>query len=143
MPRILSCDQTERRQDECKNTESDNPQRRGIGYSGKADFSDANPGQKGTYGESHAGNLRHDVGPHAGPEHSSNRHYCASLNSSYHAIWIASSFGSFDALGSSSKPERAITRSRRSVNRIVNGSTPGNFSTRARPMSSESLHFIG
>jgi hypothetical protein len=29
------------------------------------------------------------------------------------------------------------------VNRIVNGSTPGYFSTRAMPISSESVHFIG
>ena len=63
--------------------------------------------------------------------------YCASFHSSCQAIWIASSLGSFDALGSSSNPSSAITRSRRSVKRTVSGSTSGNFSNSAMPMSSE------
>src|SRR5476651_749407 len=54
---------------------------------------------------------------------------------------MASSFGSFDIFGSSSKSSSATTFSRRSVKRTVSGSTPGNFSASAMPMSSEFAHF--
>src|SRR5438105_14727255 len=64
------------------------------------------------------------------------------MNSSYQAIWMASSFGSLDVFGSSSNPSSPRTRSRRSVKRSVSGSVPGNFSASAIPMSSASVHFI-
>ena len=51
--------------------------------------------------------------------------YWLSFHSSYQAIWIASSLGSFDAFASSSKPSSWRTRSRRSVNLTVRGSRIG------------------
>ena len=110
------------------------------------DVADDDPGQKRAGGEHDAGDERDEVRAHAGAEdaHAADslmHRLLASLHSSYHAIWIASSFGSFDVFGSSSKSSSASTRSRRSVKRTVSGSTPGNFSTSAMPMSSASVHF--
>src|SRR4029079_9952289 len=70
------------------------------------------------------------------------RPYWFSFHSSYQAIWMASSFGSFELFGSSSNPSRCITLSRRSVNLTVRGSSSGKRSTRAIPMSSASVHFM-
>src|SRR5262245_34455719 len=59
-----------------------------------------------------------------------------SCHSSTHAIWIASSFFSFEFFGSSLKPSRPVTHLCRSVNRTVIGSMSGNLSARAIAMSS-------
>src|SRR3989442_15373234 len=66
------------------------------------------------------------------------RYFCASRYSSSQAIWIASSLPSFDAFGSSAKSSSSVTHRCRSVKRTLKGSTSGNFSCSAIPISSES-----
>src|SRR5262245_42673028 len=56
---------------------------------------------------------------------------------------MASSFFSFEFLGSSLKPSRLVTHLCRSVNRTVIGSTSGNLSARAIAMSSVDVQVNG
>lgn len=65
----------------------------------------------------------------------------ASRHSSSQAIWMASSFGSVEAFGSSRKSGKAQTQACRSVKRTFSGSRSGNFSWRRTPKSSASVHF--
>src|SRR6266850_8290951 len=64
------------------------------------------------------------------------------VDSSIHAVWIASSIFSPQRFGSSSKSSSSLTHLNRSVKRTVSGSTPGYFSERAMAISSVSVHFI-
>src|SRR5690349_19974326 len=130
MTRILAGEEAEESEDRRKRAEAGDPQRRNVGHALHHDLADDHPGQKRADAQEHAGGQRHEVAAHARTEDAD---HCASLNSSYHAIWIASSFGSLDAFGSSLKPSRTTTFSRRSLSRIVGGSTPGNFSACAMP----------
>ena len=88
--------------------EAGHPQRRDVGHAGERDTSPTiTHGRNALAGEHEAGDQRHEVAAHARAEDRRSTLTCASLNSSYHAIWIASSFGSFDIFGSSSKPSSA------------------------------------
>src|SRR5215471_21062043 len=69
-------------------------------------------------------------------EEKKSRCYWSSLYSSSHVIWIRSSLASFDFIGSSSKSSSSVIHLCRSVKRMVVGSSSGNFSYSASPMSS-------
>src|SRR6266496_3775238 len=142
MARVLARNHAQRREHRRQRAEPGNPDGPQVGHAAARVFADDHPGEKRADGQTDAGGQRHEIAAHSRPEHVPDRHACASFHSSYHAIWIASSLGSFDRFGSSSQPSSVITRSRRSVNRSVSGSWPGNFSARAMPMSSESVHFM-
>src|SRR5262249_9609158 len=141
VPGILAGDEAEQRQGGGERAEADDPQRRHLGHAVHHLAADDDPRKKCADREDQARGERDEVGAHARAQDAAAAHP-ASLNCSYQAIWIASSFGSFDFFGSSSKPSSASTRSRRSVKRSVSGSSPGNFSASASAMSSASIHFI-
>src|SRR5579863_5521809 len=99
MAGIATRDQAENGEHGREGAEPGNPERLDVGHASDGDVANDHPRQERARRQQHARDQRHEIGAHARTEDPA-RGYWVSFHSSYQAIWIASSFGSFDIFGS-------------------------------------------
>jgi hypothetical protein len=84
MPRVLACEEAEKREQCRGRAEPENPQPREIGNAFHRHAADDHPGEERARRQHDAGGERDEVRAHSWTEDIGD--HCASLNSSYHAI---------------------------------------------------------